>query len=272
MATTTKAAPAPSADDMLRAIHASDPKTASNRYNPQQLAAAYAAIQKKPATGGKTPPTTATPPPTDTPTGGGNGVPAPAPGVQGDALSGLADAIAKMGQQGPLTGTNPNETGATGDAISAAYSQLTKHTDTDQASAQNDLTQQLANEGIQYSDDPNSQYQKRSKDLTNQYDDIRSNAQQQAVTTGDNEYNNLYANQISGAASTTNNASTLSTIQNTLAGQGFTQQQIDEVFKQLKINQQNANTAATSANRSGGGSSSAGSTTVTPVDNPFAAS
>lgn len=221
----------------------------------------------------KTPGKTVTPPPTtDTPTGGGNGVAPPAPGVQGDALSGLADAIAKMGQQGPLTGTDPNETGATGSAIDAAYSQLTKHTDSDQAKATNDLTAQLANEGIQYSADPNSQYQQRVKDLQNQYDDIRSNASQQAVTTGDSEYNNLYANQVSGAASTANNASTLSTIQNTLAGQGFTQQQIDEVFKQLKINQQNANTSALAASKSGSGSSGGGSTTVTPIDNPFAAS
>jgi hypothetical protein len=246
-------------DEMLRAIHAANPKTTTQRYNPAQLTAAFNAI-KKPAT--KPPPQT--PPPDQ-----GQPVQQTPATVQNSALNGISDAIGHVGQ-GSLTGTNPNESGSTQSTIDATFNQLTQNNDSDMAREKANLAQSLANKGIPIGSEA---YNDQMGQLNNRYDTLKANARNQAVLSGNQEYNSLYQNQLGGQAQNDSDIGALGGLQNTLVQQGFDAQKVKAIFDQLKINKQQANTAANLANRryAGGGGGGGGDVPQTPVDDPFGA-
>ena len=70
----------------------------------------------------------------------------------------------------------------------AVYKRLTKNVDYRQGLERQDVEQQLANRGIPYSNDPNSQYQQQMKDFNDRYDNIRADAMNSAVVSGGDEY------------------------------------------------------------------------------------
>lgn len=116
-----------------------------------------------------------------------------------DALSNMGRDLAKNNLQGSQLGGafNPNLTARYGaDSLEAnrgkvedaVYKRLTKNVDYRQGLEKQDVEQQLANRGIPYSNDPNSQYQQQMKDFNDRYDTIRADAMNSAVVSGGDEY------------------------------------------------------------------------------------
>lgn len=116
-----------------------------------------------------------------------------------DALSNMGRDLAKGNLQGSQLGGafNPNLTARYGaDSLEAnrarvedaVYKRLTKNVDYRQGLEKQDVEQQLANRGIPYSNDPNSQYQQQMKDFNDRYDSIRADAMNSAVVSGGDEY------------------------------------------------------------------------------------
>jgi len=116
-----------------------------------------------------------------------------------DALSNMGRDLAKGNLQGSQLGTafNPNLMARYGaDSLEAnrakvedaVYKRLTKNLDYRQGLEKQDVEQQLANRGIPYSNDPNSQYQQQMKDFNDRYDNIRADAMNSAVVSGGDEY------------------------------------------------------------------------------------
>jgi len=70
----------------------------------------------------------------------------------------------------------------------AVYKKLTKNVDYNEARDKQNLEQDLANRGIPYSNDPNSQYQQQMKDFNDKYAGIRESAAAQSVAQGGEEY------------------------------------------------------------------------------------
>lgn len=119
---------------------------------------------------------------------------------QGDeAISNLGRGLAQSNLQGSQLGTsfNPNLMARTssGDLATdrariedAVYGRLTKDTAYREGLDKQNVEQSLANRGIPYSNDPNSQYQQQMKDFTDKYNNIRADARAQAVQMGGDEY------------------------------------------------------------------------------------
>lgn len=282
------------ANTMLRAVHAANANTTAQRYTPEQLQAAYAALQKPKAqaptaavpgmNGGATTPPASTPtdpnralvapgtpaspnpPSVLTPTGSGPFPPTTPPAATPPPVVAPPPGTSNYVPPAPtpvnntLTGVNPTESGNTQSAIDAAFGQLTQNTDKEYARNKAELTQTLANKGIAYSNDPNSQYQQQMGDLDTRYDQIRADAKQKAVLTGYQEYQNLYGNQEKGNLDTSQigyqGAQTASTysgidtsqraqteseqesqsrIKDTLVQEGLDSKKVDLAFQQLKI-------------------------------------
>ena len=71
----------------------------------------------------------------------------------------------------------------------AIYSKFTRGIDDKERQDRAEFDQKLRNEGIQFSDDPKSAYQKRLRSLvTDRYDTARENARQTAIQQGGEEY------------------------------------------------------------------------------------
>lgn len=165
---------------MLEALHAADPKTLNMRFTAEQLAKRYAALKGAPA--------------------------APAPG----APAPVDQASVLAGQEGLNTTATGQaqgilDSGAVADPFEfqaddaarqriedSTYGRLTRGLDDQEGRATNQREQTLANRGIPYSSDPNSQYQMQLRDQNNRFDTARGNAHQDAVAAGGQELQRQY--------------------------------------------------------------------------------
>lgn len=65
------------------------------------------------------------------------------------------------------------------------------------------LQQQLADQGVQFSDDPNSMYQRQLRTLDQRQNDLRSDARGQAVTMGGQEQSRMFGDALAGRSAYT---------------------------------------------------------------------
>jgi len=74
--------------------------------------------------------------------------------------------------------------GMRGNIEQAVFDRMTRGVDEQEAQGQQSFEQEMHNRGIPFSDDPNSQYQRRQEAHNRKFDDIREGARQQAVQMG----------------------------------------------------------------------------------------
>jgi len=172
-------------------------------------------------------------------------------------------------------------------AEDAVYNSLTRGNAEKKQQGLNELGQQLANQGLQYSNDPNSQYQQRMNDYERRYSDADLAARQQATVTGLAAQNQFFgqnetqrANDQATYAGGINNAGALSQLGTGLVIPNFQPYQganintgapTDLAAQQeaLKIERQNAAAARAAAARSGrGGGGGGGGGTPQPQNDP----
>lgn len=170
----------PTQSQMLQAIHKANPKTLNQRFNPQQLAAAFAKLG-----GGAAAPVA--------------GVPVPVTAQQvGQTQNTLANTSAGIAQGQLQSGavSEPfsfqSDDAARQRVEEAAYGRLTRGVDDRFARDTEQAKQDLANRGIQYDPNPESRYQQELRDLNTRYDTIKNDARQNATYLGGQEMQNNY--------------------------------------------------------------------------------
>lgn len=219
-----------SQDEMLRALHKADPKTLNQRYNSQQLQAAFAKL-KAPAAAPAPAAPVAPAAPAATPL-----APAPQAPALTAAPSQVATPSGPAGSPMVATPTMPataeigqNNLSRTGAGIAEgqlqsgvvsqpfqfnaddqarqrieeqAFARLTRGIDDQEKRAMAEAKTSLSERGIPYSNDPSSRYQQELKDITTRFDTARGNARQDATVLGGQEMERNY-NISSGAYNTT---------------------------------------------------------------------
>lgn len=83
-------------------------------------------------------------------------------------------------------------------AENAVYDRFAKRMEPQFAQENENLQQQLADQGIQFSDDPNSMYQRQLKSLQQRQDDLRQDTQNQAILTGQQYGQNQFNQALAG--------------------------------------------------------------------------
>lgn len=165
--------------------------------------------------------------------------------------------------QGDLTALRDN-------VYNEQYGYLTRDLGQQEAQAGQDVQQQLADRGITYSNDPNSQYQQQMKDYTNRFDRARLDARSQATQLAGQEMQRSFgmneqqiANILSQGMDTRNQQMGELGAFSQLGQTGvFGYNQLQDVDLQRK--QQKALEMA-ALNRQGGGGGSGGGSTSVPI-------